>query len=153
MIASTVGRTSVGASWQTMSNGPLYLVPVTIPGDRLFANIACYIRHQVANVPNVGGYVYADNSGAPGDVMAFTGQDGTAVLGTGAGRWFHFPVGMWVASSTSVWIGLSRTTGGGSWDLAYDSTGGSGGSLASPSDSAAWTPGTNDWSIHAVLLS
>jgi len=156
MIArSTQGRTTVGASWQVMGSGVLYLIPVTIPADHLLGNIAAHLRNSVANVHSIAGYVYADAAGAPGDVLGFSGQvTGSSLLGTSTGRWVHFSVGLWFAVETDVWVGVSRSVAGAnSWDMAFDATGGSGGSRASTSDAAAWTPGTNDWSIYGELFS
>lgn len=152
ITASTVGRTTVGASWTTM-NQLTYLVPVTIPAASLLAGVEVYIRHKVANAPTVGAYVYADAAGSPNHIVAFSGAaTGNGVLATNAGRWFHFPIGLWVPSATTFWIGISRS-GSTSWDIASDAAGGSGGILSGLNDWSGWTPGTVDYSIHGLLLS
>lgn len=149
---ATVGRTTIGASDQTMANGPAYLIPVTVPATSLLVSVQAHVAQPIANVPHVAAFVYTDDTGAPGDLMAFTGQNNTALLLNSTGRWFNWPIGRWFEAETDVWIGISLV-GSTAWDLSFDATGGLGGTLATPSDAAVWTAGTNDWSIHGVVLS
>lgn len=149
---SRVGRTDVGGSWLTMSNGPIYLRSVTVPANSCLAAVVGHLRHAVANVPSLAAYVWEDSGGAPGLVrFAAPISATTSILVSTTGRWLHAPVGLWVDAETDFWIGF-QMVGNTSFDIAYDTSGADGGSLASASDSATWTSGDDDYSFHALVL-
>lgn len=151
--ATRPGRTTVGGSWLSLTSGVVYLRSITVPADSCLAAVVCYLRHQVANVVTVAGYVWDDNGGVPGKVlMAGPVSDGTSTILLTPGRWMYFPAGIWTTAGATFWVGV-QMLGGSSFDLAYDAAGSDGGTKASAGDAAAWTSGSNDWSIHGLVLS
>ncbi len=150
ITATTSGVTSVGSQWLEIAHAGVLLQSFTVEG--LFSELVAHVRHDVANVPNLAAYVYDDDSGSPGELIVAGVQSGTAILVTATGRWWSFPVGRWFAASETVWAGLNLF-GNQSMDIAYETTGGDGGSRASLSDSGTWTAGTRAYSMYAVLLS
>lgn len=151
VTATFVGRTTVGASNQDMSAAAIYLKKVTIPAGGTLSSVDAHLKTSVANVPSVAGVVMSDNGGVPGSFLHLSPATTNAVLTANTYRWFSFPFGGVFASATAVWIGLVMLDTG-SIDLAYDTTGGTDGVLASASEAAAWTAGTQNYSIRASIL-
>lgn len=149
MNSANVGTTSIGGSWLDMSANTGYMQPITVTG--LLSEVRAHIRHDVANVPSITAVMYSDDSGAPDYLLIDAMLGSSSILATATGRWFSFPVGRWFESATTVWVGI-YCTGNQFIDLAYETSGGSGGSRAGLSDSATWTSGSNDYSIYGVVL-
>lgn len=153
MTATRPGRTSVGGSWLTFTFGPVLLQSIAVPANSVLASVAGYVQQTVANVVTMGAHVWDDNAGVPGK-LRFIGQpaDGNnLIMMPAVGRWLHFPVGLWNPSAATLWVGL-QMLGGASFQLAYDTTGGDGGSKAGAADANVWTSGTNSYSLHGLVL-
>lgn len=152
VTAATVGTDTVGSGWLTLGNGPVYLQSGSVQAESWVVAVVAHLRHPVANVPSLGAYVLTDDDGEPGVFVSTPSENGNAILMTSTGRWFTFPVGLWVPDAATFWYGISMS-GNTSLDLARETTGGDGGSLASQSEAATWTSGSNDYSMYLRVLS
>lgn len=155
LTGSTVGTTTVGSQWLQLGNGPVRLRSVALLANTCLASVVTHLRHQVANVPTLRGVVFEDVAGAPGLLRhggAAAGGSANSILMGTTGRWYTHPVGLWIPANATYWIGV-QLIGSGSIDIALETTGGDGGSLASVSDAATWTAGDDLYSIHAQMVS
>lgn len=153
LVDSQVGTTSVGSAWLTMSSGTVYLRSISVPAGNCLAAVVSHVRHQVANVPDLRAVVFEDVAGAPGKLRYSGAASGTAsLLMSTAARWLHIPVGLWVASTTTFWIGLQMFAGGSNIDIAYETSGSDGGTLSAVDDGGTWTSGDDDYSIYGMLV-
>lgn len=152
MTPTDYGNTTVGGSWQTLASGTVYVQRHTV-GAGLLSEVRTYLRHNVANVPNLAVQLFAEHPSLdrPGTWQATGPQSDHAILATSAGRWVSWPIGVWHDTPTVIWIGIVLA-GAASIDIAYDSTGGHSGTYAM-SDAASYDVLDYDFSMYAVVLS
>lgn len=162
LIRSTLGTTSVGASFDTRG---MKIKKITLASAGLLASINAHMKGNGTNELSICAVVYSDSGGNPTNLL-YVGPITTstptrvnvAKLNTTA-RWLTFPIGVWLAAA-DYWIGVFFTDGTGSANsLAYASGTGSdrtvgGGVVDTPVDSSiqAISTGTNDYSIYADVL-
>lgn len=151
LVDSQVGTTSVGGSWLTMTNGTVYLRSVALIADTCLSAVVSHIRQQVANVPTLRAVVFDDNAGAPGKLRFQGTTSATSLLMSTAARWFHYPVGLWIPTNATYWIGL-QMVGGTSIDISYATSGGDGGTLSAVNDAGTWTSGDDLYSIYGMMI-
>lgn len=152
VTATSVGTSTIGASWQGMGS-LTYVQKTTIPAG-LLTEIRAYIRHDVANIPNIGAWIFDHDVGLDRskNIIAVSPQFGNAMLGSAAGRWMNFPIGkLFTDVSTTVWLGLRMAgTGSSALDFAYEPTGAESGTTALGVGSSFF-PDTKDMSLYAVM--
>lgn len=145
-----IGRSSIGASWLAMTTA-VYLKKISVPANSLISSIGAHLKHTTANGSNLRALLYEDAAGSPGSYL-WNSPTGQGMFLSTTGRFLHFPVGKWVASAADFWIGI-QMGGSNAFELAYDASGGADGSKANHSDAGAFTPGDDDYSLFAEVLS
>jgi hypothetical protein len=128
---STLGKTSVGASFKTARG--VYLHKITLATDGSISAVRAYVKGDGSSLVGCEGVVYADAAGAPTNLLHNGGSenDGNWSIMNTTARWMTFAVGgLWVAAD--YWIGVFLASGADSRiQLAYD-TGGTTGKYQNP---------------------
>lgn len=123
LTQSYVGTTSVGASFQALTNFA-YAKLVTIPANSVLSSIEAYMQFTNGQSPAFRVAVWSDNAGALNDLLSLSQPKVESLLTSGNDRWLGGAVGMWFGSDTNVWIGVQMFDNSGA-ALAYEATGGS----------------------------
>lgn len=165
MTQSTLGTTSIGASFKTARG--VYLKKVTLASAGLVANIVAGVKGDGTNVSGLAAAIYTDSAGAPVNVIAVGGASGllsdssayttNLKLNTTA-RLVRMAIGAWLTAA-DYWLAVRLFGGADSQiQLAYSS--GTGSDSINASASTNWidvsldgvTTGTDDHTIYADIL-
>lgn len=155
-VQAYLGKNAVGASWETLTTNRIYWKKFVLAVATRVEQIDVYLRASTDNIASLNGMLALDNSNAPGVLIAGALSSLTYLSNSGsmpgAGRWFSFPVGQYLAAGT-YWAGFNSDQA--RYDVAYD-TGGSdqyftpSGFYETGAYTSAWTitTGSRDYSIR-----
>lgn len=160
---SFIGYNTAGGSFETLTAKRAFFKSVTLAATSTFQSIDVYMRPSTDNVGGISIMICADNSTAPGVLLAgnSSAANGFYLSNSasmpGAARWVSIPIGATLAAGT-YWIGfMSDQT---VYDVAYDGSGSDQYFTASlflvtGAYPTAWaiTTGTRKYSIRASILS
>lgn len=158
---SVLGYNTIGGSYEGMSDDKFYCTKITLSATSLIVSVAAYVKgNNQGGVTSFAAAVMADSSGptlllagaAPAALSTFIDK-------AAAARWFHIPVGVYLAAG-DYWIGFAQMDHSGSeqTQLAYDGSGSdvtfaSGGNWTTEGNQYSNTTTSNKYSIRAVILS
>lgn len=152
------GRTTVGASWESMTTRRVLMKKITLANDCLLTNIEAHVRAPTSTpVNHVGFALFADNAGTPRDLLAYTAPvlDTLAITNPNA-RWMSGAMGRWLTAG-DYWIAVYCWETTTTLEIAYDATGSdrhytAGGNWISDAGFTAITTGSNDYSLRANTI-
>lgn len=165
---TTLGTTSVGASFENPSSPKIYMKKITLATDGVLASISLHLKGN-AGAGYLAAAVRTDNAGTP-DLqiaasappmpynVAAAGQYNIGTYLSTTARWFAMPIGQWLAAG-DYWLAVmvGSYSGAGTFQIAYASGTGSDRTVNSPSagtykEADTITTTTNDFSIYADIL-
>lgn len=162
---SDLGRTTVGASFENMTQYRWLLKKISVPGPGLIAAIGAHLKGDAGD--HVGGLavaVFLDAAGTPDRVIGYSHTTSADLLlektaATPFARTVYVPVNVPVAAAGDYWIGVMSPMTTGYVTIAYDATGTdryfttTGAWSADPGGGLyALTTSANDYSIRASFL-
>jgi len=152
MTHTYVGYNTAGSSSESMTLYRWYAKSITTTGAGLLSSIGAYVGQADASSKSLTAAVWSNGSGAPGELIAVQGMHPVGAIGyvfngndsVENARWFHMPIGLWLAASTTYWIAVMHDAsgGGGGPLLHYDTSG-------SDRYMTASGPYATDWSYFA----
>ena len=123
---SYLGYNTIGGSTEALTALRVYTKQVTPASNGLLLSVGFYFNMGAGDhVPGLAAGVWADNSTAPGQLLAFNNTQQPsflpeAALGTPTSRWIQIPVTYYAAASTPIWIGVMFLTASAAGTIAYD---------------------------------
>jgi hypothetical protein len=156
---SFIGYNTAGGSFVGMTAHRVYCKKVTLAGDTQFHSIDAYMRPTTDNITGIHATILADNSNAPGGLVAAVGvainefylSSSSSMPGTG--RWVSIPMGAFLGAG-DYWITVQMPNA--NVGIAYDGSGGdkhftASGFYATSAYPSAWsiTTTTDRFSIRA----
>lgn len=162
LTASTLGRTTVGASALALTHARVFCRKITVASAGILVSIRANLDWTTLDTAQVSAVLLTDNAGAPYTVIAADNPgtrntNGHWALDARGARWLTFPIGADV-TATDYWIGVvGWKSSGPPINIAYDATGGAGQYWTNPgdylTDAGTLTVTTHDYSIYANILS
>jgi hypothetical protein len=153
---SYVGKNAVGATWETLVGLRVYAKKITLSTPGQLSTIEAHLRQSGGAAGETRAGLYTDVSGTPGVLLAQPAPGSTYLSsGSTVGRWFCFPVGMWLAAA-DYWIAVFDISA--VHDIAVDTSGGTDRTYTSNTTAQAdwgfFTPTTTskDYSIRASIV-
>lgn len=113
-LTSYLGYNTIGGTVGAITKWKHYTKAVTPSTDGIILSVGVYVRGVSSQATNIRVGVWADNSGAPGILLAFGGVTNGATglylqsaVATGTPRWLDIPCTTAVTGGTQYWIGFS----------------------------------------------
>lgn len=164
-----VGYNTVGGTWETMTDKRVIMKSITLASAGLLTSVSAYVRAKAnaasqSDIAQINPAVFTDNAGSPNLLIAAVRsgvRSGDFFLsdtaGAGDGRWFHLPVGIWLAAGT-YWIGIQEQHAGNNLEIAKDGSGSDkytvpGGEWMTDAGLNTITSTTDTYSIRGSVLS